>query len=58
MRIVDGYRIQALRFGHSKDDFTEIEWDKREGGEWETRDIPAGHKIIGLKCSAKKHTVV
>ena len=58
MKIVDGYRLQGLRFGHGENDYTEIQWDKREGGEWETREIPKGHRIIGLKCSAKKHTVV
>ena len=58
MKIVDGYRLQGLRLGYSENDYTQIEWDKREGGEWETREIPTGHKIIGLKCSAKKHTVV
>ena len=57
MKSIDGYRLQGLRFVHGEGDFTEIEWDKRDG-EWETQDVPAGHKIIGLKCSARKHTVV
>ena len=58
MKVLDGYRIQGLRLHYKNEkDLVEIEWDKQDG-EWVTQDVPDGQDIIGLKCSARKHTVV
>ena len=54
----DGYRIQGLRLVHGEEEgIAEVEWDKGEG-EWITQEVLEGHELIGLKCSAKAHTVV
>ena len=29
----------------------ELEWQKRDDSEWDTRDVPAGKEIIGMYMS-------
>ena len=35
----------------SGDALLELEWQKRDDSEWDTRDVPAGKEIIGMYMS-------